>query len=138
MFQYLTTLRLNMWFYNFIILVGLTIIFSETPSIDCGYQQATIDGCYRESTKEIIIGYKNPNEVLYHELAHAKFLHNEEIKAIIKKYPHLRVYDKKIYDTEDKVLNESVADYFVEYHYLPETIKEFYPEIYKAFENNLN
>jgi len=127
----------NMWFYNFILITGLTVIFSETPNLDCGYSQKTVGGCYREKQKEIIINYQNPNETLYHELGHAKFLHNEEINAIIKKYPQPNSYDRKIYDTEDKILDEKVADYFVEYRFNPESLKIFYPEIYKSFENSL-
>jgi len=126
-----------MWFYNFILTAGITVIFSQTPNIDCGYKQTKINGCYIENKKIIVINYKSPDDTLYHELGHAKFLHNEEIKAIIKRYPQLRTYDKEIYNTKEKLLNEQVADYFVEYHYFPESLKINYPEIYKAFENNL-
>lgn len=126
-----------MWFYNLILTLGLTVIFSETPNIDCGYIQKSIGGCYRETIKEIIIGYKNPDEVLYHELGHAKFLHNNEVKRIINKYPATRFYDREIYNTEDKLIDEKVADYFVEYRYNPNGLKVNYPEIFKTFKNNL-
>ena len=87
-----------MWFYNFILIAGLTVIFSETPNVDCGYLQKTVGGCYKEKQKEIVINYQNPNETLYHELGHDKFLHNEKIKDIINKYTTTRFYNREIYN----------------------------------------
>ena len=126
-----------MLIHNLIITLGLTVIFSETPNLSGGYEQKTINGCYRDKKKEIVIGYKNPNETLYHEVGHAKFLHDEEIKAIIKEAPQPNPYDRKIYDSEEKILNEKVADYFVLYIMDPTALRWLYPEIYKAFENKL-
>jgi hypothetical protein len=123
-----------MWFYNAILILGLNVIFSENPKIDCGYIQE-IGGCYKNGV--IIIGYKNPDETLYHELGHALFFHNNEVKNVIKKYPQPNPYNREIYGTEEEILNENVADYLVLYRYNPNSLKEFYPEIYNLFENNL-
>ena len=101
-----------------------------------GYKQE-IDGCYKEQTKEIIINYKTPDETLYHELGHALFLNDKEIKEIIDKYPQPRFYDHEIYETDEKILNEKVADYFVMYKYETNALKTFYPEIHNIFDNKL-
>jgi len=125
-----------MLFFKIIAILGLTFIWSENPMIECN-KQYKVNGCYRERTNEIVIGYKNPDYVLYHELAHALFLEDKEVKDLVKELPNLQTHSWEIYDTEAKQLNEKVADYFIEYRYFPESLKVNYPSIYYLFKNKI-
>lgn len=121
-----------MFIYSLIISLGLQVIFSETPAIDCGYPNTIVEGCYKSREKVIVISYKDPNKNLYHELGHALFLNNQEVKDLVKTMPSFKKYPKEIYNTEEAVVNEKVADYFVMFI----TEKNFfwlYPELNELF-----
>lgn len=84
--------------------------------VECG-KIFQVGGCYRSADKVIVLGYQNPDEVLWHEIGHALFLNDKEVKKEISKLPNIKSYSPIIYPTADDVLNEKVADYLVSYRY---------------------
>ena len=113
--------------------LGIQVIFSENPQIECNTEYKVM-GCYKGS--EIVIGYKNPNQVLYHELGHALFLKDQEVKDVISKYPAPRYYPDYAYPTANQKLDEKVADYFEMYMRYSDFPDKF-PEVNELFNNKL-
>ena len=138
-----------------IMTLGISVIFTETPAVDCGNELS--NGCYETGTNTIYLKYENDNldRTFYHELGHAIFVEDDYSRTIIKDYPPLVNYctEKKIenypsftkygncephYDTEENRLNERVANYFVEYIYNPNKFSVYNPVLYIYFRDKLN
>ena len=120
---------------NIIATLGLLIIWSENPKIECNLD-FEVTGCYYQTEKQIVIGYENSEQVLYHELGHALFLNDEEVKEVINKYPAPRYYPDYAYPTYNDKLNERVADYFEMYMRYSDFADKF-PEVNELFNNKL-
>lgn len=120
--------------------LGLTILFTETPKIDCGYANydGQIYGCYYQQQKIIYLGYTHPEYFLYHELGHAIFMNDNYSRIIIKDYEPMIEYDKKFYNTTDKLLDERVADYFTQFKLNPKIFSVEYPCLFIYFRDTLN
>jgi hypothetical protein len=112
---------------------ALTILWSETPSIECN-RDFEVWGCLKPN--QIVVGYNDPDHTIYHELGHALFLRDEEVKEVINKYPPPRYYPDHAYPTAELKLDERVADYFVMYSRYPDFPDKF-PEVNELFNNKL-
>lgn len=122
-----------MTIYTIIITLGLQVIFAEKMPSDyiCGY--------YQSNTKEVVLNlasWCNQNETLYHELGHALFLNDKEVKDFISKYPAPKFYYSTDYPTANSKLNEKVADYFAMYMKYPDFGKKF-PEVKELFDRKV-
>jgi hypothetical protein len=127
---------------SIIITLGLQIILSEQPAIDCGYIDTPvyhykIDGC--QNGNKIILAYsaKDINETMYHEIGHRLFLYDSEVKEMISKYPSPKKYNRLLYKTDNDITNEKVADYFLMYMKYPDFGKKF-PEVKELFDKKIN
>ena len=116
-----------------IVALGIKVIFIEAfLSPTCG--------SYYDNTKIITLNlqpYCDPNEKLYHEMGHAAFLHDQEVRSFIKKYPAPKYYYTAQYPTADSRLDEKVADYFVMYVKYPDFGVKF-PEIKRLFDKKVH
>lgn len=137
---------------NLIISLGISIIFTETPAIDCNGELN--EGCYHLEDNTIYLSYKSKDidRLFYHELGHALFMKDEHSRTLIKDYKPIRNYctEKPLenypnmtnclsgYKTEEEILNEMVANYFVEYIYNPKNFSVHYPILYIYFRDTLN
>ena len=116
-----------------ILTLGLHVIFTDTPKLG-------ICGTYYDSDKIIVLtlsDWCDPNETLYHETGHALFLNDKEVKDLISKYPAPRFYYSTDYATDEKKLNEKVADYFAMYMKYPDFPDKF-PKIKELFDLRLS
>jgi hypothetical protein len=113
------------------------VMFSNNPSTDCGSNNIKVVACYDGYKNKIIMGNNVSDKIFWHEIGHYIFIKDDDVKKIIDAYPEPRRYDKSVYDSKDKILDEKVADYFVKYRYQPESFKKDYPDIYKIFNNKL-
>jgi len=104
--------------HELILTLGLKIILSEQPHIDCNYaDNSNVVGCYKGYSKEVVVGYnsRDIDHTLYHEIGHALFSGNEEIRRKIGYYKFPRTYPEEVYNTIEKQIDESVADYYAMY-----------------------
>lgn len=116
-----------------ILTLGLVITFSEKPYVDCNMMVGTT-ACIMG--KHIVLGY-NSQDIdfsLYHEIGHALFLRDDEVRNEVSKYPAPKQYLRTFYKTDDSVLNERVADYFGMYMKYPDFGTKF-PELKKMFDD---
>ena len=124
--------------------LGLTILFTETPKIDCGY--ANYDGCFFKNEKIIYLvhGISNMDRVLWHEIGHQIFWSNEETINIIKHYPPLiseetqNQYISRYPNVPNIIYEERIANYFAEYKLNPKIFSVKYPCLYIYFRDTLN
>ena len=121
---------------SLILSLGLTVIFSEDPKIECR-RDFQVGGCLYQNT--IVLGYSfsDVDFALYHEIGHKMFLRDQEVKDLISKYPAPRVYTDKAYPTDNNKLNEKVADYFgmyIKYTDFPEK----FPDIKAMFDSKID
>jgi hypothetical protein len=119
---------------SIIITLALRVVFSENPMVECGTKYP-VGGCAYGNY--IVIGYGSngwdSNDILYHEVGHVLFLYDDEVKELISKYPAPRKYPDYSYPTDDRKLNEKVADYFLMYQKYPDFGKKF-PEVKELFD----
>jgi len=124
---------------------GLNIIFSDNAQKTCGIEQesrvdkvSTVVGCQYGKTIVLQLGRseKEMNHTLGHEEGHFLFLKDDKVKNVIRRYMPLKTYSKN-YNTQDKIINEMVADYFSDYIYDPDFSKK-YPELYELFTKKLD
>lgn len=97
-------------------------------------------GSYYKDIKQVEINMKSNcdiNETLYHEVGHALFLNDKEVKDLISKYPPPKYYREENYPTKDDRLNERVADYWAMFVKYPDFPKKF-PEINRMFNSKIN
>ena len=121
--------------------LGIVILMTATPNISCKIDNPDVGGCYYKQSNEIIIsGTKDTstNEfILGHEIGHALFLGNKQLEKMVNDYPEIRYYPRSIYNTQLKVNQEKIADYFAMYAKSPSDFKVFSPEIYQIFNNKI-
>jgi hypothetical protein len=118
-----------------IIILHLKIIFTEKPQVDC--QINNVAGCLKGDT--IYLKHFVSDEFFeYHEIGHAIFLQDDFSRIIIRDYQFPILYSREIYNTEDKVLNEMVADYFADYMINPKEFSVKYPCLYIYFRDKVN
>jgi len=86
--------------------LGLTVIFSENPKIEC-MSDNEINGCYIPWNKTIVISYNswNPNHTLHHEIGHALFPGCSE--ELADQYAEYKINNKQF-----SVTNPSLYIYF--------------------------
>ena len=124
-----------------IIALHLKIIFTEKPLIDCnvGFNViGNMDGCLKSNNKIYLSYYsKNINQVLYHEIGHAIFLKDDFSRVIIKDYPKIEYYNENNYRTKKDILDESVADYFVEFMMNNKEFSVRYPCLWIYFNDKI-
>jgi len=125
-----------MLIFKLITTLGIVVLFSENPALDCGTKYA--DACTNENKIVLILNGKGDmNENLYHEMGHNMFHYDQYVKAFIAPYPAPRYYFPEIYDTPEKQLNEKVADYFAmsrKYSDFPDK----FPEINALFDKKID
>ena len=140
---------------NLILVLGISIIFTETPRIDCN-ADFSVNGCYCPYTKQIILDLQGEDvtHTLYHEIGHAIFLKDEQAKTIVKHYPPLRNYCNyynplkknypgiyscvKGYDTEEQLIDERVANYYTWYKINNSEFSITHPSLYIFFRDKEN
>lgn len=101
--------------------LGLTILFTETPRIDCHHND--VNGCVHIEKKIIYLNYRSSDldRTLWHEIGHSIFWKNEKTKNIIKHYPALMSEESQVWyilnysHIPDILLEERIANYFAEY-----------------------
>jgi hypothetical protein len=120
---------------NIITMLGLTIIWSENPMVECN-MDFFVWGCARPSQNQIIVGYAEPDKVIYHELGHMLFSQDNEVKELISKYPSPRYYPSYAYPTEWHQINERTADYFEMYMRYSDFPDKF-PEVNEMFDEKM-
>jgi Zn-dependent peptidase ImmA (M78 family) len=131
-----------MLIYLLVIQLHLQVMFSDNAMKDCGLTDIHLEevrivaGCYDPSLNKIILQLGLPaddqNWILAHEIGHRLFLNDTEVKNVIRRYLPLFTYSK-IYDTQDKLIDEMVADYFAAYIYDKDFGKK-YPELKELFD----
>jgi len=127
-------------FIQIIIALGLSVIFTENPNYICNVPaEYSVNGCYWQNDKAIYLtlGRSGLDRTFYHELGHAMFLNKDLSRVIIKGYKPLKHYTTH-YDTEYKLLNERVADYFVEYALNNKEFSVKYPSLYIYFRDEIS
>ncbi len=117
--------------------IGVSILFTENPQMTCG--NAYSFGCYLPQKNEIHLSYysKDINHSLYHELGHSIFYNDDYSRIIIKGYKPLQEYPSD-YDTERKILDETVADYFAEFMLNNKEFSVKYPCLWLYFDEKIN
>lgn len=125
--------------------LGLTILFTETPKIDCGYYS---NGCYYIEEKIIYLSYgsDNINRTLWHEIGHSIFWNDKEAQTIIKYYPPLTQTYRKIYTcyilnyqkNSNIILEEKIADYYSLYKLKNNEFSIKYPCLFIYFRDTEN
>lgn len=117
-----------------IAVLGIKVIFTETPKIDCGYKNT--NGCYYNNTIYLSYQSQDLNHTLYHELGHALFNQDKLAQKIIKDYPPLKNYSYYAINGYDPY-KEMVADYFAEYSLNNKEFSVNYPCLYIYFKDKL-
>ena len=109
--------------HSIITALSLVIMWSENPTVDCQAIKP-VYGCYYPSGI-IVLGYEEPSLTLWHELGHALFDYDQEVKDEVSKLPMI-----------GKDIDESVANYFEAYRY-DENFSWEYPSLYNVFKLKL-
>jgi hypothetical protein len=112
-----------------ITVLHLTIHHSEKINADCNTNKP-IAGCIIGN--DIYLSYYSfhMDFTLWHEIGHAMFRFDEEMKEEIKKYPML-------FENEGNN-DEILADYFAYSNVFPELFQIKYPELAQKFKEKIN
>ena len=143
---------------DLILALGLTILFSEDPSLNCN-SPYLLEGCYSDTAKRIVLNLYGQDvpHTFSHEMGHSIFYKDTIIRKIIKGYAPLRNYCTSSvtlenypdfyvgecligYTTEENRLDERIANYYAQYKLHNTQFSIENPSLYILFrdkENNI-